>query len=452
MSKPKVPVPESSAGPDLGAEAAGQSPELLIGLLRDANEKLVLSALQAQHHASEANDARERLEASERAALEANRRKDLFLAMLGHELRNPLAPIVTALEMMKLRGDQSSLREREVIERQVRHMVRLIDDLLDVSRIASGKFVVHLAPTAMSDVVEKAIEMAAPLIENRRHTLRVVVPAPGPLVSADPSRLAQVIANLLTNAAKYTEPGGHISITVSEADGWVDVRVQDDGTGIEPDLQATIFDQFVQAEQSIDRKGGGLGLGLAIARSLVGLHGGTISAHSDGPGRGSTFVVRLPALHRTSAGEHMAQPSPSIPRASAPSASLHRVLVVDDNVDAAEMLAEHLTTYQYTVALAHDGPEALREAARFDPHTVVLDIGLPIMDGYEVARALRTRERSQPDHAPARLIALTGYGQDSDRERSASAGFDVHLVKPVDVQALQDAITARVPGAASGRA
>lgn len=413
--------------------------------MREANEQLVLTTLHAQRLAEEANvaraaaeSARNKLEETELELRAANRRKDEFLAMLGHELRNPLAPILTALELMKLRSNDSSLRERDVIERQVRHMVALIDDLLDVSRITSGTIELHRVPVELSVIVAKAVETASPLLESRRHVFTTSVAATGLRVNGDPTRLAQVFANLLTNAAKYTEPGGRISLEARREHEWIRVSVTDDGAGIPDELLQVIFERFVQGTRTLERARGGLGLGLAIVKSLVGLHGGDVSAHSAGPGTGSEFVVRLPALER---GREEAVHSVRLrSRPGRGERSARRILVVDDNVDGAEMLAEALRAGDREVAIAYDGPEALRLASSFQPDAVVLDIGLPVMDGYEVARILREREREKPAEWPLRLIALTGYGQDVDRQQSANAGMDVHLVKPVDFDALEAAL------------
>jgi signal transduction histidine kinase len=360
---------------------------------------------------------------------EADRRKDEFLAMLGHELRNPLAPIMTALQLMELRGDASAERERAIIKRQARHLTALVDDLLDISRVTRGKIALKKEPLEIATVLAKAIESASPLLEQRRHDLEVDVPR-GLLVDGDPMRLGQVASNLLANAAKYTEPGGHIAVRARREAGEVVFEVIDDGIGIQPDVLPTLFDLFAQGPRSMDRGEGGLGLGLALARTLTQLHGGSVSARSEGPGRGSTFSVRLPAL--CAAAEQSADPelAPPLPVVGG-GGSGERILVVDDNVDAATMLAEVLCEVGHDVQIAHDGPQALEIAQRFRPTTALLDIGLPVMDGYELARLLR----SVLD-PPPRLAAVTGYGQDSDRERARQAGFDAHFVKPVDLAAL----------------
>ena len=380
--------------------------------------------------------ARNQLDHLRQAAESANRAKDEFLAMLGHELRNPLSPILTALQLMKLRGSDASERERTVIERQVTHLTRLVDDLLDVSRIARGKVELKEEIVEIAEIVAKAIEIASPLLEQRTHTLDVHVQRTGLTVKGDSTRLSQVISNLLTNAAKYTAPGGHITIRTEGDDGEVVVRVRDTGMGITPEVLPRVFDLFVQERQAIDRSQGGLGLGLTIVRNLVERHGGTVSASSEGPGKGSEFVVRLP---RASAGSVLED----APANSAFSESVvprqgnsPRVLVVDDSVDGAEMLAAALSAKGYDTRVAHDAPVALRIAADFRPDVAFLDIGLPVMDGYELAARLR----ELPDLNGMKLIALTGYGQESDRQKSREAGFDHHLVKPVDLLILESVL------------
>jgi PAS domain S-box-containing protein len=386
-----------------------------------------------------------RAEQAARAHAEAaNRAKDEFLAMLGHELRNPLAPILTALEMMKLRGDDKMEHERTVLERQVRHVVSLVDDLLDVSRVTRGKIALRREALEISQVVTKAIEMASPLLEQKAHTLRVDVPRHGLVVDADPMRLAQIVANLVTNAAKYTDGGGQVSVVASRDGQEVALRVRDTGVGIAPAMLPHIFDLFVQGERSLDRGQGGLGIGLTIVRSLVELHGGRVSAASEGVGKGSEFTVRLPAA--VAMVSEVLADSPTIPIARvgalatgpspaespAPlSARGKRVLVVDDNTDAADLLAEALRQAGHEVAVSYDGPRALEAATSFRPHAAILDIGLPVMDGYELARRLR----AQADGIC--LVALTGYGQESDRLRALQAGFDAHMVKPIDVNSVR---------------
>ncbi len=368
----------------------------------------------------------------------ASRAKDEFLAMLGHELRNPLAPIVTALQLLKLRGIDQVERERALIERQVQHLVSLVDDLLDVSRITRGGIDLRRAPIELADVVARAVEIASPLIEQQRHHLDVNVPH-GLVVNGDLGRLAQVVANLLTNAAKYTEAGGRIHVSADVQPHEIALRVRDSGTGIDADMLPHVFNLFVQERQSIARSRGGLGLGLAIVRSLVDLHGGRVSAHSAGRGAGSEFVVRLPRLQQDGSRRH-ADDGATAAVAAPPVGG--RVLVVDDNRDAAALLGELVQAFGYAVRVVHDAPSALEEAARFAPQVALVDIGLPVMDGYELA------ERFATDAALQRtaLVAVTGYGQQHDRERTARAGFRVHLVKPVDGAELQQTLANLLPG------
>jgi signal transduction histidine kinase/CheY-like chemotaxis protein len=359
-------------------------------------------------------------EAARAEAERANLAKDQFLAMLGHELRNPLAPIVTALGLLKTRGTTWT-KEHAVIERQVAHMSRLVDDLLDVSRITRGALEIRRDVVDLGDVITRATEMAAPLFERHRHVLQVAVPD-GMMVRGDSVRLAQIFCNLLTNAAEYTPNGGQVTVTARRAGPDIVVDVTDNGRGIAPELAPRIFDLFVQGPRTIDRGEGGLGLGLAIASSLATLHGGRIDARSEGEGRGSTFSVRLPARD-----PGVAEPIPAEPPLAAGGQPL-RVLVVDDNVDATEMLSALLTTSGHTVATAADGPEALKVLETFDADVALLDIGLPVMDGHELARCIRQRKGGR---TPL-LVAVTGYGQAEDVARSLAAGFAHHLVKPVD--------------------
>ncbi|HET9624795.1 MAG TPA: ATP-binding protein [Kofleriaceae bacterium] len=365
----------------------------------------------------------------------ANRAKDEFLAMLGHELRNPLAPILTALNLMRLRGNDAVEKERTVIERQAQHLVHLVDDLLDVSRITRGKIELKRVRVELAEVVARAIEMASPLIEQRRHELVVEVAPRGLALDADPARLAQVVANLLTNAAKYTEPGGRITVTGARRDpGDIALVVRDTGIGIAPEMLPHVFDLFVQERQNLDRSQGGLGLGLAIVRSMVELHAGTVAVSSAGHGYGSEFTISLPAAEGITAPEIPAVVVETIDAA----AERRRVLVVDDNEDAAALLAEYLEAMGNTTRVAHDGAQALRLVEDFVPELALLDIGLPVMDGYELAQQLRARL----GHDHLRLIAVTGYGQESDRQKAKDASFDAHLVKPIDFARL-DQLLAR---------
>ena len=352
----------------------------------------------------------------------ASRAKDEFLAMLGHELRNPLAPIVTALELMQHKEAGAS-HERAIIERQVRHVIRLVDDLLDISKITRGLIVLEIRILELAEVVTAAVQASAHLIAQRGHQLDVAVPS-GIRVTADEARLVQIVLNLLSNAARYTPPGGQIRVT-AEVEGEAAVlRVSDTGSGIEPELLGRVFDLFVQGVRSPDRAEGGLGLGLALVKNLVALHGGAVSAESAGRGRGSVFTVRLPLAP----AEPVA--APPAPRKVRAAVDPKRVLVVDDNEDAANLLGEIARMRGHEVAVVHDSASALDMLATFGPQVAVLDIGLPVMDGYQLAELVRSR------YPNCRLIALTGYGQDKDRERSLSAGFAAHLVKPVKVDVL----------------
>ncbi len=357
----------------------------------------------------------------------ANRAKDEFLAMLGHELRNPLAPILTALQVMKLRAPTAIERERAILERQVKHVVSLVDDLLDVSRITSGKIELSRERIVLRDTVSKAIEQVEPLLEQRHHEVRIDVPH-GLAVAGDPVRLAQVLSNLISNAAKYTEPGGRIEVAGSRDGGDVVLRVGDTGVGLHPELLPRVFDLFVQGGQSLDRAQGGLGLGLAIVRSVVELHGGRVSAHSDGPGSGSEFRVTLPALD---ADVVAAEPAPLVARA--PLTAGVKVLIVDDNEDALELLSEALALSGYETHTASDAATAITRAEALRPDVALLDIGLPVVDGYDLARQLRHTSGLEN----LRLVAITGYDQAADRERARSAGFDEHMVKPISVDDLQ---------------
>ena len=369
---------------------------------------------------------------------DADRRKDEFLATLAHELRNPLAPIWNTLQILKLPGADPSIiaQSRDRMERQVQHLVRLVDDLLDVSRVMRGKIDLRKQRVSLSQVTTHAIETAQPQITSKGHTLHVSLP-PHPLdVEADPVRLAQVVSNLLTNAARYTEKKGHIWLTAAREAGRVVVRVRDDGIGIAPEMLPRIFDLFTQVDNSVARSHGGLGIGLTLVKSLVEMHGGEVEARSAGLGQGSEFTVKLPpaAAEEAATPEHAGERGEP-ERTSAP--AKWRVLVVDDNTDAADTLAMLLELSGSDVQVANDGLSALAAAASRRPDIIFLDIGMPHMDGYEVAR----RIRKTPSLDGVLLVALTGWGQEEDRRRSAEAGFDVHLVKPVEPGALETVLT-----------
>jgi PAS domain S-box-containing protein len=374
--------------------------------------------------------AEEALQRQAEALREADARKDEFLATLAHELRNPLAPIRNALQILKLSsGDlATSARMVGMMERQLQQLVRLVDDLLDVSRVTRGRIELRKQPVEIAAVVRSAVELSQPLIESGQHQLSLELPKESIRLEADPTRLAQVFANLLNNAAKYTEAGGRIRIAVRREGAEVVVSVSDDGIGIPPEMLGRVFEMFQQVDASGKRSRGGLGIGLTLARTLVRMHGGSVEAHSAGVGKGSDFVVRLPALP---VSEHGAA---ARPRSGDVSTARRRILVVDDNVDAAESLAGFLELVGHDVLVAYEGDTALREAREKRPDVVLLDIGLPGTDGYEVARALRR----EPGLAGALLIAVTGYGREEDRRRSREAGFDHHLVKPLDPASLLD--------------
>ena len=385
----------------------------MIGSMRDISP---VKALLAREQAARADAER------------ANRAKDEFLAMLGHELRNPLAPIVTGLQLVRLRGAPGLDNELTILERQAQHLIRLVDDLLDISRFAHAKIELKRERLEVATVIAAAIETASPLIEGRRHVLRVNAPSRGLEVSADRARLAQAISNLLNNAAKYTEPGGQLTVSAHHEGDCIAISVRDPGMGITPEMLPEVFNMFIQERQALDRSQGGLGLGLSIVRSLVELHGGSVEARSEGRGRGSQFTIRIPSA-APPAAEEAAEATPApVPRASG-----RRIMVVDDNQDAADLLSMLLERLGNTTRVAHDAHAALRMADEFAPEVAVLDIGLPVMDGYELARRLR----EQPHDRQLRLIALTGYAQESDKRRAAEAGFDAHLVKPVGLDTLE---------------
>lgn len=367
----------------------------------------------------------------ERQLAEADRRKDEFLAMLGHELRNPLAPLKNAAQLLLLKGTADA--EVQIIDRQVGQMARLVDDLLDVARISRGKIRIQKEAVELAEVVERAVEISRPLIETRRHELTEVLPREPVYLEADPVRLAQVLANLLNNAAKYTQPGGHIELTAERQGEEVVLRVRDNGVGIAPGMLPRVFDLFAQADRTLDRSQGGLGIGLTLVKSLVELHGGRVEAFSEGLGKGSEFVVRLPVL--------ATPPSPTPVASVKQGRAGCRVLVVDDNVDSAETLAMLLRVKGHEVRTANDGPTALEKARAYQPDVVFLDIGLPGMDGYEVARRLR----EQAGRKPVFLAALTGYGRDEDRRLGEEAGFDHYLVKPVEAEDLESLLVRQQP-------
>jgi two-component system CheB/CheR fusion protein len=387
---------------------------------------------------------RELRERAEQLA-DADRRKDEFLAMLGHELRNPLGAVSNALEVLRTAGlvPGGAVRMLDVIERQVRHLTRLVDDLLEVSRITRGEISLRKESVDVRGVVVRAVETAQPWIDQRGHRLTLERPPEPMTLDGDPMRLEQVFANLLHNAAKYTEPGGRIEVRVAREDDHAAVRVRDNGIGIAPELLPHVFELFTQGDRSLDRTRGGLGIGLTLVKRIVELHGGTIEARSEGVGRGSELIVRLPAAARAGVGT----PAPMRPVADV---ERHpdrlQVLIVEDQLDAAESLAELVRLKGYEADVALDGPAALERAAERRPDVVLLDLGLPGLDGYAVAGRLR----ELPGLGSALLVALSGYGRDEDRRRSQAAGIDHHLVKPVDFRELDRLLASVRPGAASG--
>ncbi|WP_168221614.1 PAS domain S-box protein [Aquisphaera giovannonii] len=371
-----------------------------------------------------AEDVTERKRAEE-ALREADRRKDEFLALLAHELRNPLAPLRNGLQVLRLAGEnaEASRKAREMMERQLGHMVRLIDDLMDVSRISRNKMELRRGKVPLADVVSAAVETARPALDQAGHEFRVALPPEPVYLDADLTRLAQVFANLLTNAAKYTEPGGRVTLAAEVRDGDVSVEVSDSGIGIPAESLPRIFDMFSQVDRSIERKAGGLGIGLALVKGLVEMHGGGVTARSGGPGRGSAFTVTLPVIggpRERAAAEGQATPGRMGPG--------RRILVVDDNRDSAGSMAEMLSLLGHEVRQAHDGLEAVEAARAFRPDLVLMDVGMPRINGYEATR----RIRAIPSEKSPTIVALTGWGQEGDRARSQAAGCDGHLVKPVD--------------------
>ena len=386
----------------------------------------------------------ERQAKAQAAALaDLHRRKDEFLAMLSHELRNPLSPILNAVHLLRLQGDENLIQQeaRSIIERQVGQLSHLVDDLLEVARFTSGKIRLHPVRLDMRGVVERAVESARPLIDGRRHVLTVDVPDEPIWLDADPTRLEQVVVNLLNNAAKYTDEGGRIWLEARASGHEMVLSVRDTGIGIDLEQFPDIFDLFTQADRSLDRSQGGLGIGLSLVQRLVDMHRGTVEVHSEGLGRGSEFTIRLPL-----------PPSPAPEPPSAPTGSAERpahagrVLVVDDNVDSAEILATLLRMSGHDVRTAYTGPTALEAAVAHLPDVVLLDIGLPGLNGYEVARRLR----QDPQLKGVRLVAMTGYGDEADRQLAQEAGFDRHLVKPVDFPKVEELLTTLLTPPGSG--
>jgi signal transduction histidine kinase/CheY-like chemotaxis protein len=444
LSTGRVAVVDDVTGPsDLGETTRRTCRELGIAafivapLLRDGRLVWTLSVHSSTPRAWSADEVALVREAGERTWADvqraraqaelalANRRKDEFLATLAHELRSPLAPIRNGLQIARLssRNDDTLQRVVAMMDRQLTHLVRLVDDLLDVARIGAGKIVLERRAVDIADVLARSIEGVRALLDERGHTLEVAVPAGSVMVDADPQRLAQVFTNLLSNAAKYTERGGRVSVRLEVSGEEAVVQVADTGIGIAPEDLPQVFDLFSQACVAQGQTDGGLGIGLALVRKLVEIHGGFVTAHSDGRGHGCTMNVRLPLLRVEPPSE-----APVQPPAPAPAAEGRQVLVADDNVDAAESLGMLLRFDGHDVTIVHDGESAVAAVQARRPEVVVLDLGMPGLDGLEAAR----RIRSMPGGRDVKLIALTGWGQDSDRARTREAGFDHHLVKPAD--------------------
>lgn len=390
--------------------------------VRKTEQKLQQQQKELADHAAKLEEAvRSRTE----QLRESNRRKDEFLAVLSHELRNPLAPIRSGLEILAMEGG-----DRETItlmQQQLRHLVRMIDDLLDASRIMHGKIELRKQPVELAELINQSIKTIRPLVESQHQQLTVHLPAQPIWLNADPVRIAQVIENLLNNAVKYSDANGRIELTVERQDEHAVVVVRDNGVGIEPALLPNVFEMFTQSSRSIDRAQGGLGIGLALVQRLIEMHDGSVTAFSEGHGRGSSFSFRLPVERQPPQSECSLQQT--CPRQG------RRILVVDDNVGAARMLAMLLTKRgDHIVETAHDGLSALSKTKEFRPEVVLLDLGLPRMDGDQVARAIRKMH----EFREVILVALTGYGQEEDRKRTLAAGFDKHLVKPVEISEVEE--------------
>lgn len=388
------------------------------------------AALRTRMRQYQIRDQIEALREAQDALRAADRRKDEFLAMLAHELRNPLAPILSASELLErtLRTDAHSHSILQIVKRQAKHLTRLVDDLLDVARITQGRIQLQRTPLELSRIISQALESVGPLLHEKRHEV-ILVPQPEPLhVNGDGARLVQCLTNILTNAAKYTDVGGQIRVEARRELGAALVVITDNGMGISRELLPRVFDLFVQSERSLDRAQGGLGVGLSVVKALIGMHDGQVSVHSAGPGSGSRFEIRLPLMQ---AEEEVVAPAALLP------ADSRRVLIVDDNVDAAECLAQLLQLEGHSVGTAHTGRAALEQIMLLRCEVVLVDIGLPDMDGYELAR--RIREAG----SLARLVALTGYGQADDVRRGRAVGFEAHLLKPVDLPALHEILRSK---------
>ncbi|HEX4337814.1 MAG TPA: response regulator [Polyangiaceae bacterium] len=399
-------------------------------LLREAERREHVRSLDEERRRWEADSLRRQMEELE----SADRRKDEFLAFLGHELRNPLTPIVAGLELVRQKlsmspdADASLIANTKTMQRQARHLTRLVDDLLDISRINSGKIELRSALTTIQDVVEQAVTTSRPLIDERKHELVLEMPRDPLIVRGDGVRLIQAVANLLNNAARYTEPGGKIRVQALQQNGMAEIHVFDNGSGIAPEFLPRIFEMFVQER---DSTAGGLGLGLSLASRLIGMHGGTIGAFSEGPGHGSEFVVKVPLDETADASDVVVstRPPPAMPRSLV-------IALVDDNPDVRDMMQQLLSLWGHQVQAADRGEAGIELILRLKPHVAFVDIGLPDLDGYTVAR----RVRKDAGDSPIRLIAMTGFGRDSDRRKAQQAGFDLHLPKPADIDALKKAL------------
>ncbi len=391
---------------------------------QDGSRTLVTAILRDVHDRRDA----------EIALREMDRRKDQFLATLAHELRNPLAPLRNGLQLLKLAKEDAALveRTRHMMELQLGQMVRLIDDLLDVGRITNDRIALNKEKTSLDKIIRQAIETSAPLIHAQQHELTIDLPAREIVLDADVVRLTQVFANLLNNAAKYTPVNGRISVSAEEHGGSATIYVRDNGVGISREMLPQVFEMFVQVDKSLERSQGGLGIGLSLVKRLVEMHGGTVEANSEGPGRGSVFIVRLPT---TEAAAEVETPAPTELAAAPPTG--HRILVVDDNEDAATSLALLLKLMGHETRTANDGLEAIEVADEFQPDVALLDIGMPKLNGYETARRMRQKSWGRE----MLLVALTGWGQEADRRRSSDAGFNSHLVKPVNVAEIERLLT-----------
>jgi signal transduction histidine kinase/ActR/RegA family two-component response regulator len=423
----------SQAAEDADAMSLGLEPSPVsshITELQRLQDGLVRSHALIETRQRERDEQVARADAARAEAEAADRAKDEFLALLGHELRNPLAPALTAVHLMKQRGENG--HEREVIERQIRHMARLVDDLLDVSRLRRGAIELRREPFDVAEAVSRAVEMTSPIFTDKHHELVIEVPQ-GLIVDGDRIRIAQVISNLLSNAAKYTEPHGRVVLEARQDYGEIVLECRDNGSGIAPELLPRVFDLFVQGDRGLDRRQGGLGLGLAVARMLVDRHGGTIEVSSAGSKQGSTFVVRLPA-----APSSATRPGVELPLSAASStrAGAGRVLVVDDNHDALVMLLDAFKHAEIDAVGAETAKEAMDLATAIQPDVAVLDIGLPDINGFDLARSLR----ALPGGAWIRLIAVTGYGREQDKAAARAAGFDAFFAKPVDMPTLLEAM------------